>query len=73
MPVRKFRSIEAMKQPMWRTPGDPALYAAIAGVWERAARLRPRRFGPGVRRFRDIESLERHADAAVTASGRDDR
>jgi hypothetical protein len=68
MPVRKFRSIEAMKQPTWRSPVDPMLYAAIASVWERAARLLPRRFVPGVRRFRDIASLERDADADLTSA-----
>ena len=33
MPVLKFRSVDAMNQPVWRTPGDPSLYQAIAGVW----------------------------------------
>lgn len=62
MPVFRFRSVEEMNQPVWRTPGDPALYAAIASVWERGARLSRRRFTPGVRRFRDVESLEAAAD-----------
>lgn len=58
MPVRKFRSVEAMNQPHWRTPGDPALYAAIAGVWEAGARLQRRRFPPGVHRHRSIQDLD---------------
>ena len=64
MPVRKFRTIEEMNQPVWRTPGDPALYAAIANLWHRSALLSGRRFTPGVRRFRDIASLEASADQA---------
>lgn len=65
MPVRKFRSVEDMNTLLWRTPGDPALYAAIASVWERGARLSRRRFTPGVRRFKDIATLEAAADAAT--------
>ena len=70
MPVRRFRSVEDMNQPTWRSPGDPALYAAIASVWERAARLRPRRLTPGVRRFRDIATLAAAADAETAEAGR---
>jgi hypothetical protein len=62
MPVRKFRSVEAMNQPVWRTPGDPALYRAIAALWDTGARTNPRRFPPGVYRYRSIEEL----DAQVT-------
>jgi hypothetical protein len=63
MPVRKFRSVEEMNQPVWRQPGDPALYRAIAGVWETGRRLQRHRFAPGVFRFRDIAELEAAADA----------
>jgi hypothetical protein len=62
MPVRKFRSVEEMNQPVWRTPGDEALYRTIAGVWATGMRLRPRTFPPGVRRYRSIEALEAAAD-----------
>jgi hypothetical protein len=63
MPVRKFRSVEEMSQPVWRTPGDEDLYRAIAGVWAMGMRLSPRTFRPGVRRYRSIEALK----AAVAA------
>lgn len=63
MPVYKFRDVAAMNQPKWRTPGDPQLYTSIAALWERAARLSPRRFTPGVRKFRNIGDLEAAADA----------
>jgi hypothetical protein len=61
MPVRKFRSIEEMKKdhPAWRRPGDPMLYRAIALVWAVAARANPRRFQPGVYRYRSIEEMDR--------------
>ena len=63
MPVYKFRDVAEMNRPIWRTPGDPRLYASIAAVWARAARLSPRRFTPGVRRFQSIGELEEAADA----------
>jgi len=61
MPVRKFRSIEEMKQdhPIWRRPGDPVLYRAIALVWEVARRTNPRRFPPGVYKYRSIQEMDR--------------
>ena len=62
MPVRKFRSIEEMKQPRWRTPGDPELYRAIAEIWEFGQLTSSRRFTPGVRRFRSIEEMKRSRD-----------
>jgi hypothetical protein len=62
MPVRKFRSVEEMNQPVWRNPGDPELYRAIAGLWEVGRRVQGRRFEPGVRRFRSIDELEAEAD-----------
>ena len=61
MPVRKFRSIEEMKQdhPIWRRPGDPVLYRAIALVWEVARRTNPRRFPPSVYKYRSIQEMDR--------------
>ena len=59
MPVRKFRSVEEMNQPTWRKPGDPMLYRAIEGVWELARRTNPRRFPPGVYKYRSIEDMDR--------------
>jgi hypothetical protein len=59
VPVRKFRSIEEMDASTWRVPGDPDLYRAIAFVWELARRTNPRRFIPGVYRYRSIEEMNR--------------
>jgi len=58
MPVRKFRNVEELNQPIWRRPGDPALFRAIAAVWAFARSTRPRRFPPGVRKFRSIEEMK---------------
>ena len=57
MPIRKFRSVEEMNQPVWRQPGDPELYRAIKAVWEFGQRTSTKRFQPGVRRFRSIEEM----------------
>lgn len=67
MPVYKFRDVAETSRTVWRTPGDPELYASIAALWARAARLSPRRFAPGVRRFRSIDDLEAAADTGDSA------
>ena len=56
MPVRKFRSVEEMNQPIWRQAGDPQLYRAMA-VWEVGRRTNPRRFPPGVHKYRSIDDM----------------
>ena len=58
MPVRKFRDVSEMEDTLWREPGDPELFRAIAGVWDFAARTCPRRFPPGVYRHRSIEEAK---------------
>ena len=65
MPIRKFRSIEEMDANTWRTPGDPALYRAIAFTWELARRTNPRLFPPGVHRYRTIEELNQADDTRL--------
>jgi hypothetical protein len=60
MPVRKFRTVEELNQPIWRRPGDPALIRAIHGLWEFARRTHPRTFTPGVHRFRSISEMKDH-------------
>jgi hypothetical protein len=61
MPVRRFRSIEDMKAntPVWRRSGDPALFRAMAGLWELAARTSRRRYPPGLHKHRSIEEMQR--------------
>ena len=57
MAVRKFRTVQDMKRPRWRQPGDPALYAAIARVWDFGRRSGAHRFPPGVYRHHSVEEL----------------
>ena len=65
MPIRKFRSVEEMNQPPWREPGDPMLYRAIAAVWAFARRTNPRRFPPGVHKYRTIEDMDRARERSL--------
>jgi hypothetical protein len=60
MPVRKFRSVEELNQPFWRSAGDPALLRAIAAVWTFGRRTQSKTFPSGVRKFRSIEAMKRH-------------
>ena len=57
MPFRKFRSVEEMKAPRWREPGDPDLFRALAGLWEIAQRTSKRRYPPGVHKHASIEEM----------------
>lgn len=62
MPVYRYRSVEEMPGETWRSPGDPALYRALARLWATSRRLRPRRFPPGVTRHRTIEDMNAQRD-----------
>ena len=62
MPVYKYRSIEQMPDTPWRTPGDPGLYRALAGLSEMSRRLHQRRFPAGVYRHRSIEEMNAQRD-----------
>lgn len=57
MPVRKVRSLQEMEDSLWREPG-PELWRAIDSVWRFAARTFPRKFPPGVYRYRSIEEAK---------------
>jgi hypothetical protein len=59
MPVKKFRTVEELNQPVWRPPGDPALIRAIAAVWAFGRKVNPPKSRPGVRRFRSIVEMKR--------------
>jgi hypothetical protein len=56
MAVRKFRDVSEMEKTLWREPGSPMLFRAIAGVWELASRTTRRRFPPGVYKHRSVEN-----------------
>ncbi|MFN0150156.1 MAG: hypothetical protein ACKVU1_05520 [bacterium] len=55
-PVRRIRDGESIP-PLWLTPGDSALYRAIAAVWEFGQRTTSPHFPPGVYKHRSIEAL----------------
>ena len=62
MPVGKFRSVQEMEDTHWRRPGDPALWRALEGVWDFAARTCPRHFPPGVYKHRSIDEAQQLRD-----------
>lgn len=62
MPVRKFRSLQEMEDALWRQPGDPELWRAIASVWRFAEQTCPRRFPPGVYKHRSVEDAKRQRE-----------
>jgi hypothetical protein len=62
MPLYKFRSIDDMPDPAWRTAGDPDLFRALAQLSEASRRMRPRRFPAGVYKHRSIEEMNLQRD-----------
>lgn len=59
MPVRRFRSVEAIPPVAQYPSGAPALFRAIGATWDLARRTNPRRFPSGVRRFRSFDEMVR--------------
>ena len=55
MPVRKYRSVEDMPSPKWGTRLDPDNMRRACELSAFAARLRPRRFPPGLHEYRSVE------------------
>jgi hypothetical protein len=58
MPLRKFRSIDDMKTPIWRRPGDPALFREMAGIWDVGSRTSRRRYPPGLHKHGSLEEMQ---------------
>jgi hypothetical protein len=58
MPVRRFRSVEAMEGNTWYDRDDPRLFQAIQTTWEFATRVTKPRFPPGVYKHRTVEEAE---------------
>jgi hypothetical protein len=69
MPVRKYRSVEEMNQPIWYPVGSTQLAEAIRRVWQFGHRTTRRRFRPGVHRFTSIEDMQAAA-ARIVIDGR---
>ena len=64
MPVRKYRSVEAMPRPA--RVADAELVARVRAVWNRARTLAPPLAIPrGVTRFRTIADANAARDAAT--------
>ena len=68
MPVSKFRSVEEMGSVPWHPAGSPELFRTIRAVWALADRMNPRRFPPGVTKYRSNEEAQRARDAWEEAS-----
>jgi hypothetical protein len=68
--VRRLRSLEEAEESVWHDPDDARLWPAIAGVWELAERLCPRRLPPCVYRHRTIEEANRQTETWEAAAVR---
>lgn len=66
MPLKKYRSLEEMRDDLTRVPTGADLAARIDALWRRAWALAPRRYPKGVFKFRSIEEAQAHREQ-VTA------
>ncbi|MBA3638436.1 MAG: hypothetical protein M3541_04590 [Acidobacteriota bacterium] len=63
MPIRRYRSVADMPDAAWRRPLDPRNLELACDLSTAAMRLAPRRFPPGVHRYRTIDAARaRRAD-----------
>jgi len=58
MPVRRFKSVEAMEGNTWYERDDPRLFRAIQTTWEFATRVTQPQFPPGVYKHRTVEEAQ---------------
>ena len=63
MPVRKFRSVGQMPGPPPLPRLDPDNLRVACDLSAAAARLRPRRFPTGVRKYRSLDEANRAREA----------
>jgi hypothetical protein len=52
-----------MEGPLWRQPGDPTLYRAMAALFDIGRRTRSTHTPAGVRRFKSIDEMSRQQEA----------
>lgn len=57
MPVRRYRSIDEMEEPVLR-PGDPAIPQRMRYLARLATAFQREPIRPGVRRYRSLEETE---------------
>ena len=58
MPVKKFRTVEELTSP-YGAGRRPELFRAMSSIWAFARRTNPRKFPPGVRKYRSISEMSR--------------
>lgn len=63
MPVRKFRSVDAMPAAALCPPLEPANIELACRLSDLADGLHPRRFPRGVHRYRSVEAASRAREA----------
>ncbi len=62
MPVSKYRDIAEMPDGVWRAPGNPDLFRAMAGCWKLAHRTAGAQFPPGVFKHASKKAAEAQRD-----------
>jgi hypothetical protein len=71
MPVRKYRSVADMPQAAFRRPLDPRNLELACELSMTATRLAPRRFPPGVHRYRSVTAAVQRRELWERGGGSD--
>ena len=58
MPVQKFKTFQEAKEALWSDTIDAAYLKRMADLWARSDRLHPKRFRPGVYKYKTLEEAE---------------
>jgi len=58
VPVEKFATLEDAEKALYRRPFGDDGPERIRRLWHRQGRLAPRRFPPGVRKYRTFEEAD---------------
>jgi hypothetical protein len=72
VPLRKFRSVAEMPSAAWREPLDPRNLKLACELSALATRLRPRRFSPGLHKYRSVEEAARCRERWESRGGAED-
>lgn len=58
MPIYKYRSFEEAREALWVDEVDDACLKRIADLWAMSEALYPRRYKPGVYKYRSIKEAQ---------------
>mgnify|MGYP000226584272 CR=1 FL=1 len=65
MPVQKFKTFEEAREALWSDTIDAAYLKRVAELWACSDRLYPKRFRPGVYKYKTLEEADEARDSLL--------